>query len=80
MGEAFRALVHVRWVRLSYGIASGYVLTDTYDKGKRMSDSLEEGDANASSKVAVAAFDTLVWQALASVIIPGENHCCVQLC
>ena len=32
VGEAFRALVHVNWVRFSYGVASAYVLADTYDK------------------------------------------------
>ena len=36
VGEAFRALVHVNWVRLSYGVASSYVLADTYDKAKKM--------------------------------------------
>ena len=32
VGEAFRALVHVNWVRASYGLASAYVLADTADK------------------------------------------------
>lgn len=36
-GEAFRPLVHVSWVRLSYGIASAYVLADTLDKSFKMS-------------------------------------------
>ncbi len=71
VGEAFRALVHVNWVRLSYGVASAYVLADTNDKAQRMKASLKPDDKEASSKVAVAAFDTLVWQALASVMIPG---------
>merc|ERR1711892_661010 len=59
VGEAFRALVHVRWVKAGYGVASAYVLADTVDKGTKM------------SKEPVAAFDTLVWQAFASVIVPG---------
>ena len=63
VGEAFRALVHVNWVRASYGLASAYVLADTADKA---------GKAEGGTKEkAVAAFDTLVWQALASVMIPG---------
>ena len=63
VGEAFRALVHVNWVRASYGLASAYVLADTYDKA---------GKAEGGTKEkAVAAFDTVVWQALASVMIPG---------
>jgi len=67
VGEAFRALVHVRWVRASYGVASAYVLADTADKGQKMN-KMPDSD---SGKVALAAFDTLVWQAFASVIVPG---------
>merc|ERR1712150_434334 len=67
VGEAFRALVHVNWVRCSYGLASAYVLADTYDKGVKQS---KEPGAD-TSKVAIAAMDTLLWQALASVIVPG---------
>jgi fission process protein 1 len=63
VGEAFRALVHVNWVRASYGLASAYVLADTFDKASK---------ANGGGKdKAIAAFDTIVWQALASVMIPG---------
>jgi len=66
VGEAFRALVNVRWVKLSYVVASGYVLADTQDKaGKSLKGGAE------MSKVGVAAMDTLVWQAFASVIVPG---------
>lgn len=32
VGEAFRALVHVNWVRLSYALSISYVLADTNDK------------------------------------------------
>jgi len=67
VGEAFRALVHVRWVKASYGVASAYVLADTVDKATKMS---KEPDSD-TKKVAIAAFDTLVWQAFASVIVPG---------
>ena len=34
--------------------------------------SIKEPGAD-TSKVAIAAVDTLLWQALASVIVPGEN-------
>ena len=67
VGEAFRALVHVRWVRLSYGVASTYVLADTYDKGKKMA-AVPGADMGM---VGTAAVDTLLWQAFASVIVPG---------
>lgn len=32
VGEAFRSLIHVNLVRLSYAVASAYVLVDTTDK------------------------------------------------
>lgn len=71
VGEAFRALVHVNWVRLSYGVASAYVLADTNDKSRKTANSLPEGEEGRTFKIGAAAFDTLLWQALASVIIPG---------
>ena len=52
-------------------MASAYVLADTADKAKKMSKSLPASDPAHDTKVAVAAFDTLLWQALASVMIPG---------
>eukprot|EP00096_Caligus_rogercresseyi_P003854 TRINITY_DN1761_c0_g1_i1.p2 TRINITY_DN1761_c0_g1~~TRINITY_DN1761_c0_g1_i1.p2 ORF type:complete len:165 (+),score=32.34 TRINITY_DN1761_c0_g1_i1:190-684(+) len=71
VGEAFRALVHVRWVKLSYGISSAYVLADTFDKSSKMNTALPSDDPSRTKKIAVAATDTLLWQALASVIVPG---------
>merc|ERR1719266_981085 len=70
VGEAFRALVNVKAVYASYGLASAYVLADTYDKASKAKKQLGDKEG-AMAKVGVAAFDTLVWQALASVIIPG---------
>ena len=81
---------HHRWVRATYGVASAYVLADTYDKGVKQSKvmisfclsrllflticdnflPIQEPGAD-TSKVAIAAVDTLLWQALASVIVPG---------
>ncbi len=54
----------------SYGVASAYVLADTADKGGKAKKAMGDKEG-AMKKVGVAAFDTLVWQALASVIIPG---------
>ena len=71
VGEAFRALVHVNWVRLSYGVASAYVLADTNDKSGKTAATLPQDEEGRTKKIAAAAFDTLLWQALASVIIPG---------
>ncbi|KAK4321717.1 hypothetical protein Pmani_007514 [Petrolisthes manimaculis] len=67
VGEAFRALTPIWFVRSTYGVASCYVVADTYDKANKMS------KQPGASKRAVthAALDTLVWQALASVMVPG---------
>lgn len=46
-------------------------LADTNDKAQRMSKSLPADDDSKSKKIAFAAVDTLLWQAFASVIIPG---------
>ncbi|XP_064489222.1 mitochondrial fission process protein 1-like isoform X2 [Ornithodoros turicata] len=71
VGEAFRALIHVNLVRLSYGVASAYVVADTVDK-VRKADRVKCADpAVHRHKLLATAVDTLLWQALASVIIPG---------
>merc|ERR1711956_136022 len=70
VGEAFRALVSVKFVIGTYGVASAYVLADTYDKASKAKKQLGDTEG-ANTKVGIAAFDTPVWQALASVIIPG---------
>lgn len=36
VGEAFRALTPLWFVRSTYGVASAYVLADTYDKSVKM--------------------------------------------
>uniref|UniRef100_A0A8C6AZT1 Mitochondrial fission process protein 1 n=2 Tax=Odontoceti TaxID=9722 RepID=A0A8C6AZT1_MONMO len=38
VGEAFRSLVPVSVVWLSYGVSSSYVLADAIDKGKKARD------------------------------------------
>lgn len=71
VGEAFRSLVRVSVVRLSYAVASAYVVADTTDKVLKV-DKLKCSDAKDHRKRQLnTAVDTLVWQALASVIIPG---------
>lgn len=37
VGESFRALIHVNWVRFSYVVASSYVCADAASKGKNIS-------------------------------------------
>lgn len=71
VGESFRALVHVNIVRLSYGVASAYVVADAVDKVKR-ADKVKCADLDMHRhKLYATAVDTLLWQALASVIVPG---------
>ena len=71
VGEAFRPLVHKYWVYSSYGIATLYVLADTADKTIAADKTEKTRIDYQKSKVVKAAVDTLVWQGLASVIIPG---------
>ncbi|XP_038137955.1 mitochondrial fission process protein 1 [Cyprinodon tularosa] len=70
VGEAFRALVPVSFVWGSYAVSTAYVTADAVDKGKKAA--VVHGDnPGRTTRVAVAVVDTFVWQALASVIIPG---------
>ncbi|XP_004716779.1 mitochondrial fission process protein 1 isoform X1 [Echinops telfairi] len=70
VGEAFRSLVPAAVVWLSYGVASSYVLADAVDKGKKAGE-VPSPEAGRSTRMTVAVVDTFVWQALASVAIPG---------
>ncbi|BFG03017.1 mitochondrial fission process protein 1 [Drosophila madeirensis] len=66
IGEAFRPLVPKSIVAASYGMAIGYVCTDTFDKSLRLQ------MAGASNRdVGILAGDVFSWQMMASVIIPG---------
>ncbi|XP_045123379.1 mitochondrial fission process protein 1-like isoform X2 [Portunus trituberculatus] len=67
VGESFRALTPLWFVRSTYGVASAYVVADTYDKATKMS----KQPGSTQRAVTHAAVDTLLWQALASVIVPG---------
>ncbi|XP_029941523.1 mitochondrial fission process protein 1 [Salarias fasciatus] len=71
VGEAFRALVPVGVVWGSYAVATAYVTADAVDKGKKAALVSARGQPRPDHPVAVAVVDTFVWQALASVIIPG---------
>ncbi|XP_011437857.3 mitochondrial fission process protein 1 [Magallana gigas] len=71
VGEAFRAQVPVRLVHLSYVVASGYVVADAVHKGWEASQKQYEDSNQKRSRVGWAVADTLIWQGLASVAIPG---------
>ncbi|XP_007900465.1 mitochondrial fission process protein 1 [Callorhinchus milii] len=70
VGEAFRALVPVGLVWVSYGVSTAYVTADAADKGKKAAAAHGEKPGKVA-RIGVAVVDTFVWQALASVIIPG---------
>lgn len=45
VGEAFRSIIGSKWVAVSYGIATTYVIADTVDKTKTMHNvSCNQGD------------------------------------
>lgn len=71
VGESFRALVHKFWVQASYGVAIIYVLADTTDKTIKENNKEKAKEKYNSGRVVAAAADTVVWQGLASVIVPG---------
>ncbi|KAF4518858.1 hypothetical protein B566_EDAN006709 [Ephemera danica] len=71
VGEAFRSQVKKSWVWASYGVASAYVVADTVDKSRKMYNQTNPEDKERTKRVLIVAGDTLMWQALASVAIPG---------
>lgn len=71
VGESFRALVHVNWVRFSYVVSSSYVCADAASKGREMSQREWPDEKTKRNKVTYAVIDTMIWQGLASVAIPG---------
>ena len=67
-GEAFRPLVPVEVVYVSYVLAIGYILADTVDKGRKGAASATD---NAVLRATFGATDTFLWQMLASVLFPS---------
>ena len=67
-GEAFRPIVPVIFVILSYVAAISDVLADTVDKGKKGADA---PGANSIARAVLGSVDTFVWQMLASVVFPS---------
>ena len=64
VGEAFRAVVHANVVRASYAVSGTYVLADATSKARAESQ-LSDG------RPVLTFVDSLIWQGLASVAIPG---------
>eukprot|EP00457_Paulinella_chromatophora_P011771 gb/GEZN01011931.1/.p1 GENE.gb/GEZN01011931.1/~~gb/GEZN01011931.1/.p1 ORF type:complete len:207 (-),score=19.82 gb/GEZN01011931.1/:499-1083(-) len=72
LGEAFRPLVPRSLVLSTYGVASLYVLADTRHKTLKAHEEHDHlPDAERFFVVVSSGLDTLLWQSLASVAIPG---------
>jgi fission process protein 1 len=71
LGESFRP-IFPKLVVPSYVVSFGYVFCDTADKTIKAQKEAEQLDPRVRTlHVVESAVDTLVWQSLASVIIPG---------
>uniref|UniRef100_A0A7S3V0W7 Mitochondrial fission process protein 1 n=1 Tax=Aplanochytrium stocchinoi TaxID=215587 RepID=A0A7S3V0W7_9STRA len=70
VGEAFRP-IFPKYVMPSYGVAFGYCAGDTIDKASIMYRNSNLKDKHRNHVIALCCFDTLLWQSLASVFIPG---------
>ena len=68
VGEAFRPLVPVQVVYVSYVLAISYILADTVDKGRK---GAAAGGEGAAVRGTLGALDTFFWQMLASVVFPS---------
>jgi len=66
LGESFRPLIKKSYVHASYAVAVSYVFADTADKCIK---SYEKDKSLV--KAAKIGGDVVIWQLLASVIIPG---------
>jgi len=74
VGEAFRNQMHVRSVYATYAVATAYCIGDMIDKTWRTQQACVDGnipETHMRTKMMATAADTLLWQAFASVIIPG---------
>ncbi|KAF2878992.1 hypothetical protein ILUMI_27174 [Ignelater luminosus] len=70
VGEAFRSIIGAKLVWSTYGLATAYVLADTFSKTKEMYNETKHHKMQLKKTIYVAS-DTLIWQMFASVIIPG---------
>ncbi|CAG9833319.1 unnamed protein product [Diabrotica balteata] len=70
VGEAFRSIIGSKWVNFSYAVATLYVLADTTDKSIAVYKTAIN-EKNHTKKVVYTTADTLIWQLMASVAIPG---------
>jgi len=64
IGEAFRPIVSVYFVRFLYGISWGYIFTDTAMKVNNVK-------KESNTIIKFTFFDTLTWHLFASMLIPS---------
>ena len=84
IGESFR-YQYPRFVVPSYAVAFGYCFADAvsnvYEVMAEDSEKVAVKDARSrETRAAIAGFDTLLWQGLASVAIPGGVINCKCTC
>mmetsp|Transcript_17887 Transcript_17887/g.41764 ORF Transcript_17887/g.41764 Transcript_17887/m.41764 type:complete len:176 (-) Transcript_17887:2562-3089(-) len=73
IGESFR-YQYPRLVRPTYVVAFAYCLSDSAYSGYMAlgeENNRPNGERSKETRAAIASFDTLLWQSLASVAIPG---------
>lgn len=68
LGESFRPLVKRSFVNFTYVVAIGYVFADAADKTMKTYNKPIDG---GTKKAIITCGDVIIWQMLASVIIPG---------
>ncbi|CAJ0959006.1 unnamed protein product, partial [Mesorhabditis belari] len=71
IGEAFRSMLPIIAVKATYVIALGYATADALDKSRKEHKKTWPTVEERRKQVGIAAADTFLWQALASVAIPG---------
>ncbi|KAK5976102.1 Mitochondrial fission process protein 1 [Trichostrongylus colubriformis] len=71
IGEAFRSMFPLTAVRATYVVALSYACADAFDKSNKAYKAYKNNPQERRKQVAIAAGDTFLWQALASVAIPG---------
>ncbi|XP_026466012.1 mitochondrial fission process protein 1-like [Ctenocephalides felis] len=65
LGESFRPQVPILFVKLGYAVSVSYVVADTLDKTRRAWE--------ANQEPVLTAADTLLWQGIATLILPAVS-------
>jgi len=72
VGEAFRPVIPTKAVWFTYGIACAYVACDAADKGFIVYKKVPfDNPEDRTRQAALTCCDALIWQSLASVVVPG---------